>query len=79
MQNNRLQPPMMGAFEQNVAVPMLSEFQLNLTQEEDDDAEEEKNMMAILLKLKNAQSSMNESRKRLFCKKCRPHTCSTVY
>jgi hypothetical protein len=63
MQNNRLQPPLMGAFEPN-NVPMLSEFQLNLTQEEDDDAEEEKNMMAILLKLKSAQSSMNESRKR---------------
>lgn len=61
---NRHQQPMMGSFDQTT-MPILPEFQLNLTQgEEDDDAEEEKNMMAILLKLQNAQSSMNESRKR---------------
>lgn len=46
-------------------MPVLPELQLNLSQgDEDDDAEEEKNMMTILMKLKNAQSSMNESRKR---------------
>ena len=46
-------------------MPSLPEFQLNLTQgDEEDDAEEEKNMMNILMKLKNAQSSMHESKKR---------------
>ncbi len=47
-------------------MPQLPEFQLDLSQgDEDDDAEEEKNMMTILMKLKTAQSSMNQSRKRL--------------
>ncbi len=46
-------------------MPTLPEFQLNLSQgDEEDDAEEEKNMMAILMKLKTAQSSMHESKKR---------------
>ena len=50
-----------------VVLPTLPELQLNLTQfDEEDDAEEERNMMNILVKLKNAQTSMNESRKRSY-------------
>lgn len=49
-----------------VLLPTLPELEVNLAQfDEEDDAEEERNMMNILLKLKNAQNSMNESRKRL--------------
>jgi hypothetical protein len=47
-------------------MPLMPDLDINFNpdDEEEEDAAEEKNLMAILLKLKNAKSSIAASRKR---------------
>jgi hypothetical protein len=48
------------------SMPLMPDLDINFNpdDEEEEDAAEEKNLMAILLKLKNAKSSIAASRKR---------------
>ena len=48
------------------SMPLMPDFDVNFNPDEDEeeDAAEEKNLMTILLKLKNAKSSLAATRKR---------------
>jgi hypothetical protein len=64
--NSRFKTFQFSAKSSNKKMPLMPDLDINFNpdDEEEEDAAEEKNLMAILLKLKNAKSSIAASRKR---------------